>query len=62
VGTAHGGLSAERFLNVLSQVCYSSAELGTSLRRVYVLLASAEELGQYETLLAEAMTERRLAP
>ncbi|HWW94135.1 MAG TPA: hypothetical protein VN375_12270 [Vicinamibacteria bacterium] len=62
VGTAHGGLSAERFLNVLSQVCYSAAELGTSVRRVYVLLASAEELGRYETLLSEAMSERRLAP
>jgi hypothetical protein len=62
VGTAHGGLSAERFLHLLSQVCYSAAELGTSLRRVYLLLSSADELGRYEALLGEGLSERRLAP
>ena len=62
VGTAHGGLTADRFLSVLSQVCYTAAELGTSVRRVYLLLASPEELGRYEALVSEVMSEGRLAP
>ena len=58
LGTAHAGLDPARFLRLLAQVCYSSAELGTTLRRVHLLLPSPEELVRYEALL-QALVERR---
>jgi hypothetical protein len=51
LGTAHSGISAERFLALLSQVCFTAVELGTSLRRVHLLLDSPAELMLYERLL-----------
>jgi hypothetical protein len=53
LGTAHAGVSPECFLALLLQVCYSSAELGTSLRRVHLLLPNTEDLERYEVLLRE---------
>jgi hypothetical protein len=54
LGTDHGGIAPERFLLLLTQVCYSSVELGTSLRRVHLLVSSPLELELYERLLREA--------
>jgi hypothetical protein len=51
IGTAHAGLSAESFLRLLTQVCYTAAELGTSVRRVSLLVPSPEELERYQGLL-----------
>ena len=48
LGTAHAGLEAARFLRLLTQICYSSAELGTTVRRVHLLLPSPDELARYE--------------
>ena len=53
LGTAHAGLARERFLRLLAGVCYSSAELGTPLRRVHLMLASAQDLAEYERILQE---------
>lgn len=53
LGTAHSGIAPARFLALLTQVCYSSVELGTSLRRVHLLVESPSELEQYERLLRE---------
>jgi hypothetical protein len=58
LGTAHAGLAPDRFLSLLAQVCYSSAELGTSLRRVHLLLPSAEELARYEALLSQVVDKK----
>lgn len=58
LGTAHAGLDPERFLGLLAQVCYSSAELATTVRRVHLLLASPAELSRYEALL-QALVEKR---
>jgi len=58
LGTAHAGLDPSRFLGLLAQVCYSSAEMGTTLRRVHLLLPSPEELVRYEVLL-QTLVERR---
>lgn len=58
LGTAHAGLDPERFLGLLAQACYSSAELGTTVRRVHLLLPSPAELGRYEALL-QALMDRR---
>ncbi len=58
LGTAHDGLDPERFLKLLAQVCYTSAELDTTVRRVHLLLASPLELGRYEALL-HAMGDQR---
>ncbi len=58
LGTAHSGLDPERFLKLLAQVCYSSAELDTTVRRVHLLLSSPQELGRYETLL-RALADKR---
>jgi len=58
LGTAHAGLPPARFLALLAQVCYSSAEMGTTLRRVHLLLPSPEELVRYEVLL-QTLVERR---
>ena len=49
---------AREFLGLLAQVCYSSAEMGTTLRRVHLLLPSPEELLRYEVLL-QTLVERR---
>jgi hypothetical protein len=58
LGTAHAGLDPERFLKLLAQVCYSSAELETTVRRVHLLLPSPLELGRYEALL-QALADKR---
>ena len=58
LGTAHAGLPPARFLTLLAQVCYSSAELGTSLRRVHLLLSSPEELSRYEALLSQVVDKK----
>ncbi len=58
LGTAHAGLDPERFLKLLAQVCYSSAELSTTVRRVHLLLPSPLELGRYEALL-QALADKR---
>jgi len=58
LGTAHSGVDPERFLELLAQVCYSSAELKTTVRRVHLLLPSPLELGRYEALL-QALAEKR---
>jgi len=58
LGTAHAGLDPSRFLGLLAQVCYTSAEMGTTLRRVHLLLPSPEELVRYEVLL-QTLVERR---
>jgi hypothetical protein len=63
LGTAHSGLEPSRFLRVLAQVCYSAAELGTSVRQVHLLLPSHQELQRYEVLVqALASERRRVAP
>jgi len=53
LGTAHQGVAAEEFARLLSQVCFSAVELGTSLRRVHLLLPSPQDLLRYEALLAD---------
>ena len=58
LGTSHAGLDPERFLKLLAQVCYSSAELETTVRRVHLLLPSPLELGRYEALL-QSLTDKR---
>jgi hypothetical protein len=51
IGTAHAGLSAVTFLRLLTQVCYTAAELGTTVKRVSLLIPSPEELERYQGLL-----------
>lgn len=51
IGTAHAGLSPVAFLKLLTQVCYTAAELGTTLKRVSLLIPSPEELERYQGLL-----------
>jgi O-acetyl-ADP-ribose deacetylase (regulator of RNase III) len=58
LGTAHAGLDPERFLKLLAQVCYSSAELETTVRRVHLLLPSPSELSRYEALL-QTLADKR---
>ena len=58
LGTSHAGLDPERFLKLLAQVCYSSAELTTTVRRVHLLLPSPAELGRYEALL-QTLADKR---
>jgi hypothetical protein len=60
LGTAHQGVPAEEFARLLLQVCFSAAELGTSLKRVHLLLPSPEDLLRYEALLANQ--GRRVEP
>jgi hypothetical protein len=60
LGTAHHGVAAEEFVCLLSQVCLSAAELGTSLKHVHLLLPSPDELARYEGLLTSL--GRRLRP
>jgi hypothetical protein len=57
LGTAYGGLSPAAFLGHLAQVCYSSAELGTSVTRVDLVVASPDDMARYEGLL-EALLSR----
>ncbi len=59
LGTAHAGLESRVFLRLLAQVCYSSAELGSSIRQVQLLLGSSAELLYYEDLLREQVHPRR---
>jgi hypothetical protein len=59
LGTAHDGLDPERFLKLLAQVCYTSAELETTVRRVHLLLSSPLEMGRYEALL-HALADKRI--
>ena len=58
LGTSHAGLDPERFLKLLAQVCYSSAELSTTVRHVHLLLPSPLELGRYEALL-QSLADKR---
>jgi hypothetical protein len=58
LGTSHAGLDPERFLKLLAQVCYSSAELTTTVRRVHLLLPSPAELNRYEALL-QTLSDKR---
>jgi hypothetical protein len=58
LGTAHMGLEPQRFLALLTQVCYSSAEMGTTLRRVHLLLASPDEMRRYEILLQKMVKKK----
>ena len=57
VGTAHGGLSPAVFLRLLTQACYTTAELGTTLRRVFLLISSPDEMERYQALL-KAIVEK----
>ncbi len=58
VGTAHSGLEPAVFLRLLTQVCYSSAELGTTVRRIHLLLPSPDEMALYEGVLQGMMRKR----
>ncbi len=53
LGTAHQGLSEAEFVRLLSQVCFSAAEMGTTVRSVHVLVPSAGSLECYEALLRD---------
>lgn len=57
LGTAHGGLAPAKFLRLLTQSCYTAAEMGTTLRRVFLLIASPDEMERYQALL-KAIVER----
>jgi hypothetical protein len=61
VGTAHHGIEAGEFLALLTQVCYSAVELGTSLRQVHLLVRSAQEVAAYEALIRGIGAPRRAA-
>ena len=53
LGTEHAGLDAGSFIRLLTQVCYTEAELGTTIRQVHLMLSTAEELSRYEGFLGE---------
>lgn len=53
LGTSHGGLVPATFLRLLTQACYTAAEMGTSLRRVFLLIPSPDEMQRYQALLRE---------
>jgi O-acetyl-ADP-ribose deacetylase (regulator of RNase III) len=57
LGTAHGGLPPAAFLRLLTQACYTAAELGTSLRRVFLLIPSPDEMQRYQALLREIVAK-----
>jgi hypothetical protein len=59
LGTAHAGIEPAEFLRLLAQACYSCAELGTTLRKVHLLLPSPEELARYEGLLQQVVQARK---
>jgi hypothetical protein len=61
IGTAHGGIEAGRFLSLLTQICYSAVELGTSLKQVHLLVRSSEEIATYEALIRGIGAPRRAA-
>jgi hypothetical protein len=58
LGTAYGALAPAAFLRLLAQVCFSSAELGTSLTTVDLVVVSPEEMARYEGLF-EGLVARR---
>jgi O-acetyl-ADP-ribose deacetylase (regulator of RNase III) len=62
LGTSHAGLDPDRFLKLLAQVCYSSAELETTVRRVHLQLPSPAELERYEALLQDIANRRGRRP
>ena len=62
LGTAHAGLDPARFLGLLAQVCYSSAELETTVKRVHLLLPSPSEMEIYEALLHSLLERRNRKP
>lgn len=51
LGTSHGGLAPATFLRLLTQACYTAAEMGTSLKRVFLLIPSPDEMERYQALL-----------
>lgn len=57
LGTAHGGLQPAAFLRLLTQSCYTAAEMGTTLRRVFLLIPSPDEMERYQSLL-KAIVEK----
>lgn len=61
LGTAYAGIEPASFLELLAQVCYSSAELGTTVRRVHLLLSSPQEMARYEACL-QALMRKRSSP
>lgn len=58
LGTAHLGVEPADFLRLLLQICYGTAELGSTLRHVALVLASRQELERYEALLKDLAGER----
>ncbi len=57
LGTAHGGLPPAVFLRLLTQACYTAAEMGTTLKRVFLLIPSPDEMDRYQSLL-KAIVEK----
>jgi hypothetical protein len=53
LGTAYGALTPAAFLRLLAQVCFSSAELGTSLTTVDLVVVSPDEMARYEDLFED---------
>ena len=53
LGTAHAGLAPSAFVRLLAQVCFTAAELGTTLRHVHLVLPSPDELVCYERLMRD---------
>lgn len=58
LGTEHAGLEPAAFARLLAQVCYTAAELDTTLRHVHLLVRSSTELARYEALLREMVEGR----
>jgi hypothetical protein len=58
LGTAHAGLAPAAFVRLLAQVCFTAAELGTTLRHVHLVLPSPDELASYERLVRELLLPR----
>ena len=61
LGTAHHGIDAPVFLALLTQVCYSAVDLGTSIRQVHLLVRSSEDVAAYEALIRGIGAPRRAA-
>jgi hypothetical protein len=55
LGTAHAGLAPAVFVRLLAQVCFTAAELGTTLRHVHLVLPSPDELVCYERLVRDLL-------
>jgi hypothetical protein len=60
LGTAHAGLAPSELVRLLAQVCFTAAEMGTSVRRVHLLVRAPGEIGRYEALLRELVESRRV--